>query len=219
MSFGRRGRARRGLGVRGRRDEQRGDQDRRDDTDQLHFQPHCGIPPCAGRDGRAVPAGRGGGDVGRRLLQDADRTGHLGRALVEPLPAEQLVEHHAEREEIRRRRGLFEAQLLRRLIAELALDHARLGELRAAVQRARSRRRCSSSASRSAAPRPPSRSSWPPAHARASATVERSSTASTTPPWGAFFALILLLLAVDLGLLRRRAAEVTTRAALAWTGV
>jgi tellurite resistance protein TerC len=37
--------------------------------------------------------------------------------------------------------------------------------------------------------------------------------------WGAFFALVLLLLAIDLGVLRRRAAEVTTRAALAWTGV
>jgi tellurite resistance protein TerC len=37
--------------------------------------------------------------------------------------------------------------------------------------------------------------------------------------WGAFFALIVALLAVDLGLLRRRAAEVTTRAALCWTGV
>jgi TerC family integral membrane protein len=37
--------------------------------------------------------------------------------------------------------------------------------------------------------------------------------------WGAFFALILVLLAIDLGLLRRRAAEVTTRAALLWTGV
>lgn len=37
--------------------------------------------------------------------------------------------------------------------------------------------------------------------------------------WGAFFALILLLLAIDLGLLRRRAAEVTTRAALTWTAV
>lgn len=37
--------------------------------------------------------------------------------------------------------------------------------------------------------------------------------------WGAFFALVLLLLALDLGVLRRRAAEVTTRAALAWTGV
>ncbi len=55
-----------------------------------------------GRDVEAIVA-----DVGRRLLQDAERGGQLRRALVEALAAEELVEDDAEREEIRLRRGLF----------------------------------------------------------------------------------------------------------------
>ena len=63
-------------------------------------------------------------DVGRRLVEDPARDRRAFVAVVQPLARERLVQHHAEREQIRSPVQLLKSQVLGRHVADVALEHA-----------------------------------------------------------------------------------------------
>ena len=63
-------------------------------------------------------------DVGRRLVEDPARDRRAVVAVVQALARERLVQHHAEREQIRSPVQLLKSQVLGRHVPDVALEHA-----------------------------------------------------------------------------------------------